>query len=546
MTVPPDNSAPSLAPPASFALSPAHTRMLLWGLALATGMEFYTFDSMNLVLVDIGGTLGVSADEASWLLTIYSCSLFLGVPLSIWAAGHFGYKKFLLATIILFAITAIGCSLSYSLGVMLIWRAMQGAAGAGLVVWWRASIYLLLPKAERGRSLLRVSTGLFLSSALGLLISGYVTDHYNWHLIFLPNLIMASGAVLLLWKAFPSVTPKIPNRLQHTDWLGLLLLAGWTICLQIILSRGTVDDWFGSPLIRYLAWVGAATFCGFVGWQLNPRNSYPLLDIKLLGNRNMLAAALIGICTGMILSGSLFVLPRFLRNIDSQTHSATQTGRIICIYALTAVCLRPMATALIARIGARLTITFGVGALVLSMVLLNHWLTTGTPDGYYVLPLILYAFCLAPLLPAVGFGTVARVQENQLLDGVSLYMTFRQLGASLGVALLTIVIERRETLHSSRLFEHLRQSSIRTQSTLSGTEGYLATHLGHGLTGARDAAVKLLREAGSKQAATLSYADAFLFMALVGLIALCFVPLVAPPPQKPVAGVSSQIKLAGS
>jgi DHA2 family multidrug resistance protein len=180
------------------------------------------------------------------------------------------------------------------------------------------------------------------------------------------------------------------------------------------------------------------------------------------------------------------------------------------------------------------------------MVFLNRWLTTGTPDGYYVLPLILYGFCLALLLPAVGFGTVARVQENQLLDGVSLYMTFRQLGASLGVALLAIVIEQRETLHSSRLFEHLRQSSIRTQSALSGTQGYLATHLGHGLTGARDAPLKLLHEAGSKQAATLSYADAFLFMAFVGSIALCFVPLVPPLPQKPTAGVSPQIKLAGS
>jgi hypothetical protein len=140
---------------------------------------------------------------------------------------------------------------------------------------------------------------------------------------------MAPGAVLLLWKAFPSVTPKGPRRLQHTDWLGLLLLAGWTVWLQIILSRGTIDDWFGSPHIRYLAWVAAVTFCGFVAWQLNPRNFFPLLDIKLLGNRNILAAALIGICTGMILSGSLFVLPRFLRSIDSQTHSATQTGGLV-------------------------------------------------------------------------------------------------------------------------------------------------------------------------------------------------------------------------
>src|SRR5580704_7522068 len=103
-------SGDAVPPPLAFlgsAFSPAQTRMLLLGLALATGMEFYTFDSMNLVLVDIAGTLGVSTDEASWLLTVYSSALFLGVPLSIWLAGHFGYKRFLMATVVLYALSSI-------------------------------------------------------------------------------------------------------------------------------------------------------------------------------------------------------------------------------------------------------------------------------------------------------------------------------------------------------------------------------------------------------------------------------------------------------
>jgi len=128
---------------ASGNLTPAQTRLLLLGLGLATGMEFYTFDSMNLVLADLTGTLGVSPDEASWLLTIYSCSLFLGVPISIWTAGHFGYKRFLLTSVLVYALSSMGCALSPDLEVMLFWRAIQGLAGAGLVVWWRASIYCL-------------------------------------------------------------------------------------------------------------------------------------------------------------------------------------------------------------------------------------------------------------------------------------------------------------------------------------------------------------------------------------------------------------------
>jgi DHA2 family multidrug resistance protein len=529
-----------MSPPQLFnrepVFSPLHTRMLLLGLALATGMEFYTFDSMNLVLVDIAGTLGVTTDEASWLLTIYSSSLLLGIPVSIWAAGHFGHKRFLMASIGLYAVSAFGCALSPTLGIMLVWRAILGVAGAGLVVWWRASVYLLLPKAQRSSSLMRISTGLYLASAAGLLLSGYVTDHFNWRLIFLPNLILAAGAIWILSKAFPELPPTESERLQHTDWPGLILLAAWTICLQFILSRGPIDDWLGSSRIRFLAWAAAVSFIGFVFWQLSTHNRRPLLDIKLLANRNVMASAFIGICLGMILSGSLFVLPRFLRYTDSQTHSATQTGQLICIYALAAAASRPIVTPMIARFGPRKAVVFSICMLVLSMFLLNRWLTTGTPDGYYVLPLICYGLCLAPLLPAVGGGTIGKMDQKQLMDGVSLYMTFRQFGASLGVALVTIVIEQRDTLHSSRLFEHLRRASIQTQIQLSATGHYLGSRLGHGPGDAHGAALRLLQVTGTKQATTLSDADAFLFMTLVGLVALCFVPLISPAaglPAKP-------------
>jgi MFS transporter, DHA2 family, multidrug resistance protein len=522
--------ATSPKPETSAGLSPAHVRCLLLGLGLATGMEFYTFDSMNLVLADLTGSLGVSGDEASWLLTVYSCALFLGVPVSIWMAGHYGYKRFLIATIVLFALASMGCAVSPDLDSMLFWRAIQGLAGAGLVVWWRASIYVLMPKPQRSPSLMRVSTVLYLSSAAGLLASGYITDHYSWRLIFLPNLLYAAGAIWLLARYFPTLPAPSSERLIETDWLGIVLLATALISLQIILNRGEIDDWFGSPRIRLLTWTSVGALVLFVIWQGSPRNRTPLLWLDLLRDRNVMSSALIGIFTGMILSGSLFVLPEFLRNISSQTHSATQTGQIMCVYALTAAAIRPLMVGFIARFGQRKAIAFALIMLIASMVLLNRLLTTETPDSYYLLPLILYAFCLSPLLPAVGSGTVARIEQNKLLDGVSLYMTFRQFGASLGVALLTILIERRETLHSSRLFEHLRLGNPVTQDWLASGAAAMTSRGGYSSFEGSRMATKLLAEAGGHQAATLSYADAFAFMAMIGLVALCLIPIIPPTP----------------
>jgi MFS transporter, DHA2 family, multidrug resistance protein len=531
--LPPRASAPPPASsPAAAAAAPApqSTFLLLMGLGLATGMEFYTFDSVNLVLTDLTGTLGVSADEASWLLTVYSCTLFLGVPVSMWLAGYIGYKRFLMGSVVAFTITSMGCALAPNLNIMLVWRALQGFSGAGLIMWWRASVYLLMPKPQRSPSLMRVSTILYLSSAAGLLASGYITDHANWRLIFLPNLLYAGGALWLIGRHFPNVPRPASERAVATDWPGIALIAVALISIQVILNRGEIDDWFGSPHLQLLAIISACSLVLFIAWQASAANRTPLLRIELMRDRNVLSSALIGVFTGMILSGSVFVLPEFLRNVASNTHSATQTGQIMCIYALSAAAIRPLMVPFIARVGQRKAIAFALVMLIASMVIFNRLLTTDTPGPYFALPLILYAFCLSPLLPAVGGGTVARIDQAKLLDGVSLYMTFRQFGASLGVAVLTILISHRETLHSARLYDHVRHDNEITRAWLSNVGSTMTTHAGYTQFESQGAALHMLAEQGARQAAALAYADAFAFMAVVGVLALCILPIVPPTP----------------
>jgi DHA2 family multidrug resistance protein len=137
--------------------------------------------------------------------------------------------------------------------------------------------------------------------------------------------------------------------------------------------------------------------------------------------------------------------------------------------------------------------------------------------------------CLSPLLPAIGSGTVAQIAQDKLLDGVSIYMTSRQFGASLGVALLNILLAHRETLHSARLFEHLHSTGGSAATSLASRS---ANAMAHGYSGidAQGVALAQLAGAANQQAATLSYADAFGFMALIGVVALCLIPVMPPIP----------------
>jgi MFS transporter, DHA2 family, multidrug resistance protein len=524
----PIHSEAALHGVAQSALSPQHLRMLLLGLGFATGMEFYTADSINLVLTDITGSFGISGDEASWSLTTYSSALFMGVPVCVWLAGHIGHKIYLIGSIVMFAIASVISATSYRFETMLVARAFQGLAGAGLVVWWRGTVYMLLPKPQRSEALMRVSTMLYLSSAFGMLFAGYVTDQVSWRLICVPNLAYAAVAIWLIVRYFPHV--PVERSDTSTDWLGIFLIAVTLVSLQVILSRGEIDDWLGSPRIRLLVWLCIASLILFGVWQTSPRNRAPLLRLHLLLDRFVLSSALIGVFTGMILSGSLYMLPEFLRNVSSQPLSATQTGRVMAVYALTAAAARPLVVGVVARLGQRKTICGALVCLIVSMLMINRFLTTDTPPYYFYIPLIFYAFCVCALLPAVGSGTVARIEQQKLLDGVSLYMTFRQFGAALGVAVLTILVERRETLHSSRLFDHLRVSSATVQNWMTTATHVIVSRGGYSMLKSQDVATKLLAEVGGREAATLAYADAFLFMAIIGVVTLCLVPIIPPTP----------------
>jgi DHA2 family multidrug resistance protein len=175
---------------------------------------------------------------------------------------------------------------------------------------------------------------------------------------------------------------------------------------------------------------------------------------------------------------------------------------------------------------------FALLCLIASMLVMAWFLTSNTPSIYFVLPLVLYACCLAPLLSAVGSGTAARVPGGGQMDAVAIYMTFRQFGTALGLALVNIVLDQRETLHSSRLFEHLRTGTANLTGWLGSASSAMVTRAGQTAPDAARSALGALQHASAQQAEVLAYADAFRAMAVIGVLALAFTPLMSPPAKK--------------
>jgi hypothetical protein len=139
--------------------------------------------------------------------------------------------------------------------------------------------------------MMRISVVLYLATAAGLIFSGYVTDNFGWRLIFLPNVLFAAVAIQLLLRHFPEVPRPADVRATGVDRLGILLLGTALVSLQIVFSRGEIDDWFRSARIQLLTWIGLSALVLFVAWQLSSRNAAPLLQLSLLADRNLLAAS---------------------------------------------------------------------------------------------------------------------------------------------------------------------------------------------------------------------------------------------------------------
>ena len=493
---------------------------------LATFMELLDTSIANVALPYIGGGLGRSYDEVTWVLTTYLVANAVILPMSAWLSRALGRKTYYLICVALFTAMSLFCGLAPSLELMLVGRVLQGVAGGGLAPVAQAILIDTFPPEKRASAFALYTVVLVTAPAVGPVLGGWITDNYSWRWIFFINVPIGLIALLLSRKLLHDPPSFVAERASvrmggrlSVDGIGITLIVLSSAALEIALDRGQIEDWFGSAFICWLLGIAVVGWVSTVVWELNSR--YPVIDFRMLANRNFAIASILFFVFGIGLFGTTVLVPQILQSLYG--YKATDAGLVLGPGALVITVLAPVSAQLIQR---RLIQPRTMIALSLCTVAVAMWyfstLTLDTNGGHYawgrVFQGVGYGFFFVP----VNIIAYSMLRPDQNNKASSLTNLFRNWGGSFGIAMIGTVSERRMNFHQERLFSSLAPASQFLQQRVAAVSDYLMQK-GYSSVDAMSAAELVVYRELLKQSSFLAFMDCFRF---IGVLTIAAVPLL--------------------
>ncbi|RCJ22233.1 multidrug MFS transporter [Nostoc minutum NIES-26] len=494
---------------------------LKWAIAFTASLgailEVIDTSIVNVALTDIQATLGATVSEVGWVVTGYAIANVVLIPLSAWLGDYFGKKSYFIFSLIGFTLASILCGLAFNLPMLVLSRILQGLCGGGLLAKAQAILFETFPPAEQGLAQAVFGVGVISGPAIGPTLGGFLVDGLGWRWIFFVNLPFGILAVVMASLFLPKDADKSKAQNQAVDWWGIGFLIIAIGCLQTMLEEGEQDDWFSSGFITTLG-VFSIIGLGLFIWR-ELKTAYPAVELKVLRHRSLAAGSLLSALIGMGLYGTLFAVPIFAQSVLHFT--ATQTGLLLAPGALASAIVMVLLGKLSSKIDARALIAMGaVGTSGVMFQLAAITPQSGTDDLFW--PLVWRgAFTVLMFLP-LSLATLGPLPKHDISAGSGFYNLTRQLGGSIGIALLTTLLDRREAFHRAILLAKLSPYDIETNQRLDLLSGALQGQ-GMDATTAQQQALALISQTVDTQAAVLSFADIF---RVVGVAFLCSLPLL--------------------
>jgi len=510
------------------ALKPAHASetgyvqgKLKWAIALTASLgailEVIDTSIVNVALTDIQATLGATITEIGWVVTGYAIANVILIPLSAWLGDVFGKKAYFVFSMVGFTIASVLCGFAVNLPMLIFARILQGLCGGGLLAKAQSILFETFPPAEQGMAQAIFGIGVIAGPAIGPTLGGYLTDTLGWRWIFFINLpIGIVAAIMAIAFLRPDLRKSAPSQRQ-VDWWGIGLLIVTVGSLQTCLEEGEQNDWFDSGFIVALAVSSVVGLVLFIWWELNTDN--PAVDLRVLRHRSLAAGSIYSGILGMGLYGALFAVPLFTQSVLGFT--ATQTGLLLAPGALASAIVMVLLGKLSGKVDPRILIGLGaVGTTLVMFDLAQITPQTGTDDLFY--PLLWRGAATVLMFLPLSLATLGPLPQADIPAGAGFYNLTRQLGGSIGIALLTTLLSQREAFHRAILLEKLTPYDLQTSGQIQAIAGAFQ-RAGADPATAQQQAIASLSQIVNIQAAVLSYADIF---RVVGVAFLCSLPLL--------------------
>jgi len=417
---------------------------------------------VNVAIDTIGGNLGATVDEVAWVATGYILASVVIMPLNGWLTALLGRKRFYAISLALFTLASFLCGSARSIWVLVFYRIVQGIGGGALQPTAQAIMFETYPPARRGAAMAIFGIGAMVGPAIGPTLGGWIVDNASWPLIFYINVPIGIAAFLMTLAFIPN--PKyIAKPEGGIDWVGLGLLTAGLASLQFVLEQGERDDWFSSQTILLLSVVAVVALAVFVFKTL--RDRHPIVNLKVFKFRSFSAGSILAIVMGFGLFGTALILPLFFQTILGFT--AFDTGMALMPGAFATAVSMMITGRLLGRIDGRWSIALGTLLFAGST-----WMLGGltVQAGYWDVfwPRLVQGLSLGFLFVPLTTIALGDVPVPELAGATGVFTLLRQLGGSLGIAILTTLLTHQTAVAWNVLASGVTQTHGYSRAALTG------------------------------------------------------------------------------
>lgn len=485
-------------------------------MALSNFMVVLDTSIANVSVPHIAGSLAISPDQGTWVITSYSVAEAICVPLTGWLTQRFGTVRCYIVSMIGFAMFSMLCGASVSLEMLVAARIGQGLCGGPIMPITQTLLLRVFPPHQRGTAMGLWAMTAVVAPVAGPLLGGTISDTLSWHWIFFINLPVAAVAVVGCWWTLRPV--ETPTERTRVDVVGIVLLVVWVGALQIMLDIGRTHDWFGSGEVVALGLVALVGFAFFVVWELTEKQ--PVVDLRVFRHRGFTSATFAMAVFYAAIFSSTVVTPQWLQTFMGYT--ASSAGYVIAWQGVFAVVMAPLVGKLTGRVDARWLVTMGTLWLCFTAILRSHW-TSGADYWTLAIPHLLTGFGMPLSFVPITILSLSSVEPRETASAAGLTSFVRTLSGAVGASVATTIWVNREQIDRADL-----------ANIVNPSPGVFDQMAQHGMSAAQGRGV--LEQMIELQAVTLATTQLFQIGAVAFALAACVIWIVPRPKRTASAG----------